>query len=233
MTTTNHTAKLKSRQRLIALAVFALCVIVGAAGLAWVLGPAYRAAAQYEPQEGDIVFQSMPHSPLIDAIEGASESPLSHCGIVGKNPNGQLVIYEALHGVEITPLKMFLLRGRQQGFAVYRLKEAYRPQIPATLAAVKKYLGRPYDLRYDLDDEKIYCSELIYKAFRDVTGEELGRLVRLGDLKWQPFEATIRELENGEPPLDRMMITPKDLALAPQLELVQAYQIEVPKAAEK
>ena len=171
----------------------------------------------------------MPHTPLIDAIEGASQCPLSHCGIVGKNNNGDLIIYEALHGVEMTPLKKFLLRGRQQGFAVYRLKESYRAQIPATLAAVQKYLGRPYDIRYEMDDEKIYCSELIYKAFRDVTGEELGRLVRLGDLKWQPYEATIRQLEQGVPPLDRLMITPRDLALAPQLELVQAYQIEVPK----
>jgi hypothetical protein len=232
MTTPNACAKLQRRQRLIALAVFALCVIIAAAGLAWVLGPAYLAAAQYEPQEGDIVFQSMPHTPLIDAIEGASECPLSHCGIVGKK-EGQWVIYEALHGVEITPLKAFLWRGRQGGFAVYRFKESYRPQIPATLAAVQKYLGRPYDIRYELDDEKIYCSELIYKAWRDVTGQELGKLVRLGDLKWQPYESTIRQLEGGEPPLDRMMIAPRDLALAPQLELVQAYQIEVPKAGDR
>jgi hypothetical protein len=228
MAAPHHTANHKRRQRLIALAVFALCVIIGAAGLAWVLGPAYRAAAQYEPQAGDVVFQSMPHTPLIEAIEGASESSLSHCGIVGQH-HGQWVVYEALRGVEITPLKLFLLRGRQQGFAVYRLRESYRPQIPAILAATQQYLGRPYDIRYELDDEKIYCSELIYKAFRDVTGEELGKLVRLGDLKWQPYEETIRQLENGEPPLDRRMITPKDLALAPQLVLIQKYQIEVPK----
>lgn len=221
------TALSKSCNRRIVLAVLAVFVLAAAGIMAVVLGPAYLAARQYEPQEGDIVFQSMPHTPLIDAIEGASECSLSHCGIVGKH-NGQWVIYEALRGVEITPLKMFLLRGRQQGFAVYRLREQYRPQIPATLAAVQKYLGRPYDIRYELDDEKIYCSELIYKAFRDVTGQELGQLVRLGDLKWQPHEATIRELQQGPPPLDRLMITPRDLALAPQLELVQAYQIEVP-----
>lgn len=210
------------------LAILALGVLAAASIMAVFLGPAYTAAKHYEPQEGDVVFQSMPHSPLIDAIEGGQESPLSHVGIVGKQ-DGQWVVFEALRGVQATPLKMFLLRGREQGFAVYRFKESYRPLIPATLAAVQKYLGRPYDIRYELDDEKIYCSELVYKAFRDVTGEELGRLVRLGDLKWQPHEATIRELEQGPPPLDRMMITPKDLALAPQLELVQAYQIEVPK----
>ena len=224
----NIPASSKSRQRRIVLVILAVGILVAVGIMAVVLGPAYKAAAQYEPQEGDVVFQSMPHSPLIDAIEGGQESPLSHVGIVGKR-DGKWVVYEALRDVHATPLKLFLLRGRQQGYAVYRFKESYRPQIPATLAAVQKYLGRPYDIRYEMDDEKIYCSELVYKAFRDVTGEELGRLVCLGDLKWQPHEATIRELEQGPPPLERLMITPKDLALAPQLELVQAYQIEVPK----
>jgi len=37
------------------------------------------------------------------------------------------------------------------------------------LACCEKYLGRPYDYRYQLDDESIYCSELIYKSFRDAT----------------------------------------------------------------
>ncbi len=229
MTSSRETiASSRSRRGRIVLAILAVGILAAAGIMAVILGPAYKAAAQYEPQEGDVVFQSMPHSPLIDAIEGGQESPLSHVGIVGKQ-DGQWVVFEALRGVQATPLKMFLLRGREQGFAVFRFKESYRPQIPATLAAVQKYLGRPYDLRYEMDDEKIYCSELVYKAFRDVTGEELGRLVRLGDLNWQPHEATIRELEQGPPPLDRLMITPKDLALAPQLELVQAYQIEVPK----
>ncbi len=92
--------------------------------------------------------------------------------------------------------------------------------IPAIITAARAYLGRPYDIRYRMDDEHIYCSELIYKAYRDATGGTLGRLVKLSELKWQPFAKLIEEMEGGPPPLDREMITPRDLAAAEQLVLV-------------
>ncbi len=190
----------------------------------WAFGPAYVAYWSYSPQEGDILFQSLPHSRLVNAIEGVSESPYSHCGIVAKE-DGAWVVYEAFHQVEVTPLKEFLFRGRNQGFAVYRLKEKYRQHIPDTLRNAKKYLGRPYDVRYRMDDECIYCSELIYKAYRDSTGEELGSLARLGDLPWRPHEKTIIHFEGGPVPLDREIVTPKQMSLADQLELVFVHGI--------
>ena len=36
----------------------------------------------YHPADGDIVFQSLPHGEMVDAIEGATNSPWSHCGVV-------------------------------------------------------------------------------------------------------------------------------------------------------
>ena len=77
-----------------------------------------------------------------------------------------------------------------------------------------------------MDDERIYCSELIYKAYRDASGgEPLGQLVRLGSLKWQAYQDTIERAEGGPVPVDREMITPRDLARAEQLELVAAEGI--------
>jgi permuted papain-like amidase YaeF/Yiix C92 family enzyme len=220
----------KSRRRatlrltLLALAAF---VAAGLSALGWALGPACYAYWSYAPQEGDIIFQSLPHSPLVNSIEGATQSSFSHCGLVAKR-DGQWVVYEALRGVSATPLSEFIFRGRGQGFAVYRLKLSHRAHIPATIARAETYLGRPYDVRYRMDDEKIYCSELIYKAYRDASSEELGRLVCLGDLHWKPFEATIVHFEQGPVPLEREMITPRDLALAEQLECVLVYDIATP-----
>lgn len=193
---------------------------------AGIYGPAYVAYWNYSPQAGDILFQSLPHCPLVNAIEGVSESPYSHCGLVAKQ-NGEWVVYEALHGVEATPLKEFIFRGRRQGFAVYRFKGDCRQYIPSTIENARRYLGRPYDVRYRMDDDRIYCTELIYKAFRESSGQQLGRLVRLGDLNWRPFEDTIRHFEGGPVPLEREMITPRDLAEASQLELVLAHNIAV------
>jgi len=210
-----------------------LAVLILGATVAWAASSAWSrwavasAMAQYEPQEGDVIFQSLPHGPVVWAIEGVTKSPYSHCGIVAKK-NGQWIVYEAYDGVAATPLKTFLFRGRGGGFVVYRLRDEYREHIPQTLKCCEDYLGRPYDIRYRLDDEKIYCSELIYKAYRDATsGQQLGELMKFGDMNWQPYEALIKKIEGGEVPVDREMITPVDLAKAPQLEPAFSHNLKV------
>lgn len=141
--------------------------------------------------------------------------------------NGKWFVYEAFRNVEATPLKEFIFRGRNQGFAVYRLRGDYQKYIPATIEYARTYSGHPYDVRYRMDDDHIYCTELIYKAYRKSSGQQLGKLVRLGDLNWRPFKDTIEHFENGPVPLDREMITPKNMAEANQLELILAHNIAI------
>lgn len=180
----------------------------------------------YEPQGGDVVFQSLPHGPVVWAIEGVTRSSYSHCGIVAQR-DGQWVVYEAYRGVSVTPLRSFLSRGRGGGFAVYRLRADHQEHIPETLACCEKYLGRPYDIRYRLDDEKIYCSELIWKAYRDAThGQLLGDLKKFGEMNWRPYETLIKQIEGGEVPVEREMITPVELSKARQLELVFSHNLK-------
>ena len=86
---------------------------------------------------------------------------------------------------------------------------------------MKLDLGKPYDPRYRLDSEAIYCSELIYRGWKQATGETLGKTVTLQQLNWQPYQKIIVAIERSENiPLDREIITPRDLALAPQLKPV-------------
>ena len=179
-------------------------------------------ASQYEPREGDILFQSLPRtSDLVKAIEGVTESKYSHCGVVIRK-DGQWLVNEALGTVRSTPLRAWIRRGRGYSADTFRLKKQHREHIPAFLQALEKYQGLPYDSRYRLDDDYIYCSELVYKAWKDAPGQEMGSLDKLGDMNWKPYEATIRKYEGGEPPLDRLMITPIGLSKAPQLERVQS-----------
>jgi hypothetical protein len=200
----------------------------GAAAIVWfavvvltATGCEAESAVRYDPEVGDLLFQSSPRSPLVDAIEGASESPYSHVGMVIKR-NGQWFVLESGGGggVMINPLDAFIIRGRNGSFAAYRFDARYRDRIPAVIAEAEKFLGKPYDIRYEFDDAKIYCSELIFKGFKAATGEELGKVRKLGELKWQPYEELIRKLESGGLPLDRPMITPRDLSEAAQLRLV-------------
>lgn len=183
--------------------------------------PAKPTGAAYEPQAGDVLFQALPKTvDLVVAIEGVTKSNYSHCGVVIKGKDGNWRVFESIGAVGSVPLHKWVARGRQAKFAAFRLKPEHVADLPAFLAALPKYAGRPYDFRYRMDDRFIYCSELVYKAYRDATGKPLGKLVRLGDLNWRPHVATIRKYEGGEPPLNREMITPVDLSQAPRLQKV-------------
>jgi hypothetical protein len=174
---------------------------------------------EYEPREGDFVFQSLKTNRVVEMIEGVTGSPFSHCGIVVKNGNGWSVV-EAIGPVKETELGEWIERGRGENVAVYRLKSKHSAAIPKMIEKARTFTGRPYDIRYRMDDEKIYCSELIYKGYVAATGRPLGKLEKLGDLNWRPYQATIREIEGGPVPMERELITPRAVTEAPEVEKV-------------
>lgn len=179
------------------------------AAAAWWFRPVLRDLFAHSPQVGDVVLQSLPSGRLVDAIEGITNSRYSHCGVVDRI-DGRWVVVEALGSVRATPLHAWMLRGHGAGVTVCRYPFA-PGEAERVLAAVHAFDGRPYDVRYELDDAKIYCSELVAKGFRNGIGVQVGGLERLGDLNWQPYEATIMHYEQGPVPLDRQMVTPVSL----------------------
>lgn len=190
----------------------------------WSCSQSVATKIKYAPQEGDVLFQSLPDTPgldIIDAIEGATESPFSHCGVMVKKEDGWYVLEAMVPTVQETPYLRWLQRGGGK-FAAYRLKkEEHRAKIPAWITEMRKRMGKPYDFRYRMSDEAIYCSELPFDGWKSLTGEEMGTVVTLGELKWQKYRKVIEAIEGTtEIPVERKMITPRDLAKAPQLESV-------------
>jgi hypothetical protein len=200
-------------------------VLIFLSSFAWIYGPVAIAYWTYQPQEGDILFQSLPKSLLAKMMEGATDSPYSHCGILTKI-DGEWMVCEAYQKVKSTPLLEVIFRGKHYGFAIYRLKPDKRPFIDQTLRHVREQFDKPYDVRYRMNDDEIYASELIFKAYQQASGgESLGKLVYLGQLRWKPYEETIRYFERGPAPLRREIITPKNLSEAEQLELIFSHRI--------
>ncbi len=76
----------------------------------------------YHPVDGDVVFQSLPHGEVVDAIEGITGSPWSHCGVVVYEHHCWFVT-EAIDKVRKTFLPLWIMRGRGGYF------EAYRPRF--------------------------------------------------------------------------------------------------------
>jgi hypothetical protein len=176
---------------------------------------------RYEPKEGDVIFQSLPHNDLVDAIEGITHSPYSHCGVVLQNAQGIWIVIEAIGDVHETHLLHWIERGRGGDFTVYRLDSKYDAVISKFREALLAREGQPYDYDYDMSGNNgVYCSSLVYLAFQQASGEQMGKLEKLRDLDWKPFAGFIMTEQAGHLPLDRVMITPASLARAPQLHEV-------------
>jgi hypothetical protein len=185
-------------------------------------GPALWNYACYSPREGDVVFQSLPHGDLVDAIEGVTHSPLSHCGVVLRDDTGKWVVIESIGNVHETPLFQWIFRGRGGRFEAYRLDDKDAASVPAFKKALLGYSGFSYDFDYDMSHSTncVYCSDLVFLAFKQASSESMGTLQRLGDLDWKGHRDFIRTEANGKLPLDRVMITPASLAQASQLHRV-------------
>lgn len=196
------------------LALLALAAVVG-----WFRPDRYWWYTFSAKREGDILFQSLPHGDLVEAIEGITLSEWSHCGVLVRE-NDQWMVAEAIGEVRLTPLRQWVLRGRHAKVVSYRVDAA-----PADLAAslripLEPLLGRPYDFRYAPGDDEIYCSELVHLLYKRGAGLPLGSWEPLGSLNWKPHEAFIREMENGALPLDRPMVTPVGLTRDPKVRRV-------------
>tara|TARA_B100001029_G_scaffold179540_1_gene189450 strand:+ start:1882 stop:2550 length:669 start_codon:yes stop_codon:yes gene_type:complete len=127
----------------------------------------------YNIEEGDLFFQDLDSSPLCEAIEKVTKSVnkknFSHVGICIIE-NSELYILEAFtNGVEIIKIDVFLKRSlNEYGYpkiTIGRLKPKYKYLIKDALQKGKLLIGKDYDELFIIDNDKYYCSELIYDIF--------------------------------------------------------------------
>ncbi|MFZ4400653.1 MAG: YiiX/YebB-like N1pC/P60 family cysteine hydrolase [Bacteroidales bacterium] len=130
----------------------------------------------FVPEEGDILFQDLDCGDFCNAVEkvtiGYKGARFSHVAMVVKNEKGEIVVIEAVSkGVSITAFDLFLAKSHDKNnhpkVIVGRLKPKYRHLIPQAVKEAYKLLGRPYDDVFCISNNKYYCSELIYDAFKN------------------------------------------------------------------
>lgn len=130
---------------------------------------------KYEPKIGDILFQDLDCGDFCDAIEKVTEGrngkEFSHMGILNQNPSGEWVVYEANgQGVVATSYEKFIFRSvdekKRPKILVTRLKKRYQNAIPQVIDFINEKLGKvKYDPIFDFENDRYYCSEMIYFAF--------------------------------------------------------------------
>jgi len=171
--------------------------------------------------EGDVIFQTS-RSAQSQAIQQATGSRYSHMGIILFRDDKPQV-FEAAATVKYTPLTQWIARGEGGHYVVKRLRDAPPILTPEALEklhhAADTFVGKPYDLTFEWSDERIYCSELVWKMYDRALGIQIGKLqkIREFNLDAPAVKQKLRERYGDKVPLDETVISPQAMFESPLL----------------
>ena len=149
--------------------------------------------------QGDILFQES-KSAQSEYIKGATGSRYTHCGIICKK-DGKDYVLEASNVVKLTPVKEWIDRGVDKHVKVRECA------INDFRIDLKKYLGKSYDTAFSWTDDKMYCSELVYKIYLD-NGIKLCNLRKVKEYNVKDYRAYLKKRGIL---LDENVVAPSDL----------------------
>lgn len=174
-------------------------------------------------KDGDIIFQTS-ESSQCEAVRLATNSKFSHCGIIFKM-DGKSYVLEAVQPVKMTPLTDWISHGKNFEYLIKRLKK------PNSLDATKvkkmkdygfQMLNADYDLYFEWSDEKIYCSELVWKVYKEGAGIQLCDFKKLKEfnLSNPKVKHIMKQRYGNTIPLEEKVVAPSQLADSNILETV-------------
>jgi uncharacterized protein YycO len=164
-------------------------------------------------KDGDLIFQHSA-SAQSTAVQLATNSYYSHCGIIFYS-SGKAYVFEAIEPVGVRTLEAWIASGEDQNYAVYRLQNQSLSE--AQLTAMKNYLKAQLDKHYDSgfgwSDKEMYCSELVFKAYKSA-GIALCKPKALRDfnLESPQVRKIMQQRYGSQIPYDEPMVSPGQLA---------------------
>lgn len=132
----------------------------------------------FKLQTGDLIFQEDCDSKTGNVIKEVTSSidnyQFTHVGIVYIDENDSIFVIEATRPkVCVTPLSKYLYPDDVKCYpksVVGRLKSEYQHCIPQAIEEGFKLVGKDYDDGFILNNDKYYCSELIYDILMKANG---------------------------------------------------------------
>jgi hypothetical protein len=214
-----------------------LILLIGGFGLAFISWGIFRPGRQGEVaerrikgylentfQNGDIIFQTSKSSQS-KAIQLATNSKYSHMGIIYET-DGQFYVYEAVQPVKLTKLNDWIKRGENSHYVVKRLKDSEHLLTKENFKKMKvfgeKFKGKSYDIYFEWTDDKIYCSELVWKIYKGAFDIEIGDLQELREfnLTSKVVKEKMNERYGDKIPLDEKVISPSAMFDSDKLETI-------------
>jgi uncharacterized protein YycO len=114
-------------------------------------------------------------------------------------------------------LNEWIARGENGKFVIKRLKNAEQVLTVSTVQSMKQigeaFIGKNYDVTFEWSDDKIYCSELIWKVYKSATGLVVGKLQKLSefDLTNEAVMKKMTERYGKKIPMDETVISPSSI----------------------
>jgi hypothetical protein len=182
-------------------------------------------AAMPSLADGDLIFQTS-MSAQSAAVQLATGSRWSHMGVIVYR-HGEPYVLEAEATVRYTDLAQWITRGKGSHYTVRRLRKPVAIRTAAAEAALHHeaniMLGRRYDSTFEWSDQRLYCSELAWKLYRNAYGITLAPTAHLRDFNLnQPLvRAKLQQRYHGKPPLDEPVIAPDAIFRSPLLTTIR------------
>jgi len=192
--------------------------------LSALLGASTGACADARPppvRDGDVIFH-VSRSSQSQAIQRATGSRYSHMGVI-LHRDGRPYVFEAIDPVAYTPLQRWIARGSGGHYVLKRLRTPLTAQQTTKLRdSAEAFRGRRYDLAFAWSDQRIYCSELVWKMYDRALGVRIGTLQPLRSFKLDDpaVKAKLRERYGERVPLAEPVISPAAMFDSPLLTTV-------------
>ena len=136
--------------------------------------------------------------------------------------DGKPFVYEAIQPVKRNPLDEWIKRGVGEHYVIKRLKQTDSIEFSKVKSEVQKLMGRDYDWLFEWSDGKVYCSELVWKAYERGAGIKIGPLKKLSDfdLTSPVVRKTMKERYGNNVPRNMDVIAPSDMFNSDQLRTI-------------
>ena len=164
-------------------------------------------------QDGDLIFIRI-SNPIFRRVAETTDSWETHVGILFAGTNGTWQVAESTFPFSrFSPLERFVARSEKGRFCVIRYRGGLAPEekLDLRLSAGLR-MGIRYDLGFNYDSPRLYCSKFVRQVYQEATGYEVGRLETFRELLADNPRAPLgfwRAWYFGFIPRDRRCVPPR------------------------
>ena len=135
-------------------------------------------------REGDIAFINV-DTWLYRKVAAATKSWTTHVGIVLKEKDKWIVAESSIPFSKKTPFCKFIQHTSHDQYSIRRIghTEFAMKEMEQIKSLVNANMGRFYDLYFNYDSPRLFCSKFVYDLIKDTTGMEIGQVETLDNIR--------------------------------------------------